>query len=106
MSTPGRSATVDNTASIPGSGSRPVPGDVLVSERTARADVYAISLVPGPPLVVARRYSDAIRKVRAFARQRQVDGWYTGDQTHYAQVARYRTLRRMPSPDSVASSIP
>lgn len=105
MSTPGRNATVENTESIPGSRSRPVLGDVLVSERTARADVYAISLVPGPPLVVARRYSDAIRKVRDLARARQVDGWYTGDQTHYAQVARYRTPARMPSPDSVASPI-
>jgi hypothetical protein len=92
MSTHGRSATVEHTASIPGSRSRPAPGDVLVSERTARADVYAISVIPGPPLIVARRYRDAIRKVRDLARERRVDGWYTGDQTHYAQVARYRAI--------------
>jgi hypothetical protein len=82
---------MENTASIPGSDSRPAPGDVLVSERTARADVYAISVVPGPTLIVAPRYSNAIRKVRDLARERQVDGWYTADQTHYAQVARYRS---------------
>ena len=105
MSTRDRSTTVENTALIPGSRSGPVPGDVLVSEPTARADVYAISVVPGPPLVVARRYSDAIRKVRELARKRHVDGWYTGDQTHYAQVARYRASSRMASPDTVASPI-
>jgi hypothetical protein len=89
MSTHGRSGTIENTTSIPAARPKPVRGDVLVSERTARADVYAISVIPGPPLVVARRYSDAIRKVRDLARERQVDGWYTGDHTHYAQVARY-----------------
>jgi hypothetical protein len=36
------------------------------------------------------RYSEAIERVRALARQRAVDGWFTGDQTHYAPVARFR----------------
>jgi len=71
--------------------SMPAPGDVLVSEPTARADVYAISVVPGPAQIVAGRYPDAIEAVRNLARERAVDGWYTGDQTHYAQVARYRS---------------
>lgn len=87
----GRSITVENTASIPSSRTGPVPGDVLVSEPTARADVYAISVVPGPVQIVAGRYPDAIEKVRHLARERGVDGWYTGDQTHYAQVAQFRS---------------
>lgn len=91
MSTHSRSITVEHTASIPSSRARPVPGDVLVSEPTARADVYAISVVPGPAQMVAGRYPDAIEAVRDLARERGVDGWYTGDQTHYAQVARYRS---------------
>ena len=85
------STHVENSALIPGSHSRPVPGDVLVSEPTARADVYAISVVPGPAQIVVGRYPDAIEKVRDLARERRVDGWYTGDHTHYAQVARYRS---------------
>jgi hypothetical protein len=105
MSTHGRSATLDTTTSIPAARSRPVPGDVLVSERTARADVYVISVVPGPPLVVARRYSDAIRKVRDLAVERRVDGWYTADQTHYAHVVRYRPARHVQTRDAKASIV-
>jgi hypothetical protein len=91
MSTHGRSTTVGHTVSIPSPPSRPAPGDVLVSEPTARADVYSISVVPGPAQMVVERYPDAIDAVRDLARDRGVDGWYTGDQTHYAQVARYRS---------------
>jgi hypothetical protein len=68
----------------------PQAGDVLVSERTARADVFSISIVPTDSDVVVRRYSDAIERVRELARTRRVDGWYTCDQTHFARVARYR----------------
>jgi hypothetical protein len=71
--------------------SMPKPGDVLASEPTARADVYAISVVPAAAHMVMRRYPEAIEKVRELARQRGVDGWYTVDQTHYAQIASYRT---------------
>jgi hypothetical protein len=70
---------------------RPAPGDVLVSERTARADVYAISLVPADAHMMVRRYDEAIRTVQELARQHQVDGWCTVDQTHFARIARYRT---------------
>jgi len=70
--------------------SAPRPGDVLASERTARADVYEISVVPAVAQVVVQRYPEAITKVRELSRQRGVDGWYTADQTHYAQVATYR----------------
>jgi hypothetical protein len=69
----------------------PKPGDVLVSERTARADVYAISLVPADAHPIVGRYDAAIRTVRELARQREVDGWCTVDQTHHARIATYRT---------------
>jgi hypothetical protein len=75
---------------------RPAPtaGDVLVSERTARADVYDISVVPAPAHMMVQRYDEAIEAVRELARERNVDGWCTVDQTHYAQIARYRTSSR------------
>ena len=57
---------------------------------TARADIYDISVVPAPAHTVARRYPEAIEKVRELARQLGVNGWYTGDQTHYALVANHR----------------
>jgi hypothetical protein len=71
---------------------KPAPrsGDVVASERTARADVYDISVVPVPAHMVAGRYPEAIEKVRELARQLGVNGWYTADQTHYAQVAKHR----------------
>jgi hypothetical protein len=95
MSADGRSITPENNASD-GKSSRatwrsaPSSGDVLASERTARADIYEISVVPAPGHMVARRYPEAIEKVRELACQLGVNGWYTGDQTHYAQVAKYR----------------
>ena len=86
----------DSKAWVSGSaagGRRPAPkaGDVLVSERTARADVYDISVVPAEAHMMVRRYDEAIETVRTLARQRNVDGWCTVDQTHYARIARYRT---------------
>ena len=73
----------------------PVPGDVLVSERSARADVYAISIFPSAAVVVVlARYADAIEKVREMARSLDVDGWYTCDHTHYAQVTTPRSVVR------------
>ncbi|HJR60457.1 MAG TPA: hypothetical protein VJ813_13680 [Vicinamibacterales bacterium] len=95
MSAHGRSTRLENAtshgaSSRPSRRSGPVSGDVVVSERTARADVYAISVVPAPAQIFALRYREAIEKVRELARQRGVDGWYTGDQTHYAQVVRHR----------------
>jgi hypothetical protein len=96
MSAEGRRITPENNTSDGASSratrrSAPRSGDVLASERTARADVYQISVVPAPAHMVAGRYSEAIEKVRQLARQLGVNGWYTGDQTHYAQVAGYRT---------------
>jgi len=70
--------------------SGPVPGDVLISERSARADVYEISIVPADTRAVVSRYSEAIDTVRALAQELRVDGWFTSDQTHYAPVANYR----------------
>jgi hypothetical protein len=68
----------------------PQAGDILVSERSARADVFAISIIPSGSDVTLTRYSAAIERVRELARARQVDGWYTADHTHYARVASYR----------------
>lgn len=87
-----KTETTTRTSAIPRRGSGPVSGDVLVSERTARADVYAISVVPAPAAIVARSYLEAIETARELARRRGVDGWYTCDQTHYARIARHRVL--------------
>jgi hypothetical protein len=70
----------------------PRSGDILASRPTARADVYAISVVPAKPKMVPMRYNDAVKRVREIARERAVDGWYTGDHTHFLKVARYRNL--------------
>ena len=66
-------------------------GDILVSERSARADVFAISIIPSGSDVTLTRYSAAIERVQELARARQVDGWYTSDHTHFARVASYRS---------------
>ena len=69
----------------------PRAGDVLVSERSARADVFTIRVVPSGAEMVVRRYTEAIAKVRELARGLGVDGWFTTDHTHYWRVARYRS---------------
>jgi len=71
--------------------SGPVAGDVLTSERSARADVYEISIVPADGRAVVSRYAEAVQIVRALAQQLSVDGWFTSDQTHYARVASHRS---------------
>lgn len=68
----------------------PQTGDILASERTARADVFAISIIPSDSDITVTRYSAAIERVQELARARRVDGWYTCDHTHYARVASYR----------------
>ena len=78
------------TLRLDGARSTPQAGDILVSERSARADVFAISIIPSDSDVTLTRYSAAIKRVQELARARQVDGWYTSDQTHYARVASYR----------------
>ena len=72
------------------SGAVPQAGDVLVSARSARADVYAISLVPAVARLTVTRYAEAIEKVRDAARGLRVDGWFTRDHTHYVRVAHFR----------------
>jgi hypothetical protein len=69
----------------------PQPGDVLASRPTARADIYEISVVPTKADLVDMRYDDAMKKVRELARVRAVDGWYTCDHTHFAQIASHRS---------------
>ena len=76
---------------VAGRRSGPVIGDVLTSERSACADVYAISIVPADGRAVVSRYSEAIQIVRALAQQLRVDAWFTSDQTHYVRVASYRS---------------
>jgi hypothetical protein len=68
----------------------PVTGDVLASERSSRADLYDISIVPAASRAAVTRYAEAIQTVRELAHQLRVDGWFTSDQTHYACVAPYR----------------
>ena len=70
----------------------PRDGDVLGSGRSARTDIHAISIVPAEAHTIVARYAEAIEKVRELARGLRVDGWYTGDQTHYVRVASYRSL--------------
>lgn len=72
---------------------RPRAGDVLASARTARADVYTISVVPAPAHLTERRHSAALEKVRSLAHGLMVDGWFTCDHTHYARVANFRDAR-------------
>ena len=81
------SKTTDSTWDV-----RSVPrtGDVLASARTARADVYAISIVPAAAHLSATRHADALEKVRELARGLDVDGWFTCDHTHYVRVASFR----------------
>jgi hypothetical protein len=70
--------------------SAPQIGDVLASRRTARADVYTISILPAASCLTATRHSEAVEKVRVLARELQVDGWFTCNHTHYARVASFR----------------
>lgn len=70
---------------------RPTAGDVLASRPTARADTYDISIIPAAAHVTARRYPEAMEKVRELARTSGVDGWFTSDHTHYTRVATHRS---------------
>ena len=76
--------------------SMPQAGDILASERSARADVFAISIIPRQSDVTVARYSAAIERVEELARTRRVDGWFTSDHTHYARVASYRSMEAPP----------
>jgi hypothetical protein len=66
---------------------------VLVSKRAARADFYAISIVPEAGHTRVRRLSEAIDRVQQLAAQLGVDGWFTCDHTHFARVATHCTER-------------
>jgi hypothetical protein len=69
---------------------RPKEGDIVASRPTARADLFAIGVVPRRTELVPTRYDEAVDIVRTFAREHAVDGWYTCDHTHFALVARHR----------------
>jgi hypothetical protein len=90
------STDLDNRAATPSqlpsqSRTMPAPGDVLASRPTARADRYDISIVPAAAHVTARRYSEAMEKVRELARASRVDGWFTVNHTNYTRVATHRS---------------
>jgi hypothetical protein len=82
--------------------SAPNDGDVLASRRTARADFYTISIVPGTEYMRAGGHSEAIGRVQELAERLGVDGWFTYDHTHFARVAVHRTNA---SPTTFLSSI-
>jgi len=84
---------LETTASMRERRMRPQAGDVLASERTARVDVYTISVVPAAAHLTERRYSAAIEKVRSLALGLKLDGWFTCDHTHYVRVAHFRETR-------------
>jgi hypothetical protein len=67
-----------------------IPGDVLVSRSTARADVYDISVVPRDAHIGKTRYQDAMDAGRLLARGLAVDGWFSCDHTHYVRIATFR----------------
>jgi hypothetical protein len=80
----------------------PQAGDILLSERSARADVFTVSVVPAVGDETVTRYSAAIEVVKNLARSRQVNGWFTNDHTHYARIASYRSDRSDVDPERFA----
>jgi hypothetical protein len=80
----------ETTASKPYVRSVPQTGDVLASARSARADVYTISILPAAAHLTATRHAEALEKVRELARGLDVDGWFTCNHIHYARVASFR----------------
>jgi hypothetical protein len=68
----------------------PMPGDVLLSRPAARADLYAISVVPAQGDLLAVRHAEAIERACELARGLAVDVWYTCDHTHFARIATHR----------------
>ncbi len=69
----------------------PQAGDIIASERSARADIFSIDIIPDHSEVIVARHSEALARARELARARRVDGWYTCDHTHYARIASYRS---------------
>jgi hypothetical protein len=84
------SATTDSKRDVR---SVPQTGDVLASARTARADVYTISIVPAAAHLTATRHAETLERVRELARGLDVDGWFTCNHSHYARVASFRERR-------------
>ena len=68
----------------------PQSGDIVISRRTARADAYAVSIVPGELRLRLTRYVEAIEQGRALALRARVDAWFTCNHTHYVQVGAFR----------------
>jgi hypothetical protein len=87
-----RHGTVSGASSKPTGPRPPVikSGDVLVSQSTARADMYEVIVVPGVVRLSNARYDEALATGRQLARGLAVDGWFTCDHTHFMRIARYR----------------
>ena len=68
----------------------PQEGDILASRRTARDDSFAISVIPAGTHAGAGGYDEAIASIREFARQHEVDAWYTCDHIHFLRIAQHR----------------
>ena len=70
---------------------RPRPGDVIASRRSARNDIYAISVIPGAPRAMAGAYDQALDVVHRLAELHAVDGWYTCNHIHFLRIAHHRS---------------
>jgi putative AlgH/UPF0301 family transcriptional regulator len=69
---------------------RPRSGDVLVSQPTARADVYETSVIPAVAHLTDVSYEDGKHSARQLARELAVDAWFTCDHTHAVRLAHHR----------------
>ena len=65
-------------------------GDVLVSQPSARADMYEINVVPAGARTTKVRYEDGLETGRQLARDLSVDGWFTCDHIHVLRIAQHR----------------
>src|SRR5688572_28405546 len=73
---------------------RPRHGDILVSQKSARADRYSIGVVDDAEQEVAPGFDEAMRIATQLAGERKVDGWYTCDHTHFLLVAHHRSANQ------------
>ena len=68
----------------------PADGDILVTKPTAVVE-HEIAIVPASPHVVCATRDEAIAWAHRNARERGVDAWLCEDQTHFLQIASFRS---------------
>jgi hypothetical protein len=85
-----RDSTDGKPLSKPAGQPRLAAGDVLVSRRTARADVYETSVVPAAPRITDTSYENGMHSGRELARTLVVDAWFTCDHIHVVRIAHHR----------------